>query len=72
MKRLCVGASLASICLAAFLMISNNALAQSTPRDPAACTENCSKEHDRCLSQMGTPEMCSVDRKICSKECNTQ
>lgn len=72
MKQPGVGTARAFIVLAACLMTSSNALAQSTPTDLSACTENCRKEHDHCLSQMGTPEMCSVDHKICSKECNTK
>lgn len=47
----------------------SSAYAQGSTKDPAACTESCQKERSSCLSQMGTPEMCAADHKVCTKQC---
>jgi hypothetical protein len=78
MTRLGFGTALASVALAGGLMISgavyaqSSAYAQSSSKDPAACTESCQNERNSCLAQMGSPEMCSVDYKVCVKQCNSR
>jgi predicted transglutaminase-like cysteine proteinase len=75
MNRFGLGTALASAVLAGGLMISGAAYAQSSAyaqgstKDPAACTESCQKERESCLSQMSSAEMCAVDYKVCTKQC---
>jgi predicted transglutaminase-like cysteine proteinase len=70
--------ALAGVVLAGGLMISGTAYAQSSAyaqgssRDPVACTDSCRKDHDNCLAQMGTQEMCGVDQRICRKQCEAK
>jgi hypothetical protein len=78
MLRMSVAAALAAVFLAGSLTISSHANAQSSAyaqgssKDPAVCTANCKKEYDSCLAQLGTQEMCGLDQKLCSKQCEAR
>lgn len=78
MTRFGLTAALAGVVLAGGLMVSgvayaqSNAYAQSSSKDPAACTATCQKERSSCLAQMGTPEMCGVDYKVCTRQCDSK
>lgn len=73
-----LGTALASLVLAGGIFVSSGASAQSsayaqgTTKDPAACTEACRQERSSCLAQMGSPEMCGVDHKLCTKQCESR
>jgi hypothetical protein len=57
----------AFLLLAGSLSLPSAAFAQT--KDPAVCKTDCQKEYDSCIAQMGTQEMCSADKKICTKQC---
>lgn len=78
MIRFGMGTAFASLVVVGGLTISSsafaqgNAYAQGTTKDPAACASSCQNERASCLAQMGTPEMCGVDYRLCTKQCEVR
>jgi hypothetical protein len=60
-----LGTILGALLLAGSLNISNSTFAWADE----ACVAACKTEKDKCLSQMGTAEMCGADQKVCEKAC---
>lgn len=61
------GTAMAALLLAGSLNIAGVTLAQAESQE--ACVASCKTEKEKCLSQMGTAEMCGADQKICEKAC---
>ncbi|WP_026606926.1 hypothetical protein [Methylocapsa acidiphila] len=65
-----IGAAAAALMMFGGLGLANGAYAQSTSAaSPDACVAKCTQDHEKCINDQSSPELCAYELKGCKVEC---